>query len=926
MWFRMFLFLVLMWPGLASAQKDLRVFVFGNSLIHHLTDSDETAMPHWLALLARAGGHGLQLDGRWGFLRNFASDLPPEPNWSFAEVERTGLSDRVGFRRVGFDTILINPANFIQYDPPDYPYNGENPNNDTPLAATLRVLDWTENQADGAKFYIYEGWSFMGSITRFPPSNRGYRRYQAHNAGEYHEWYEGYVADLQAARPDLSITLIPVASVLAEILTGVLADMDPEELYSDDAPHGTNNLYFLAGLVTYSALYAEPSPLDMPLPDTLSPLIRDAYPQIVADIWAELGGAVMPQDAQLIIPETGLADPSLALGLSGIADWSTQVPFIDQMKSARPWVGHEPGNWGAWSIERLEAEGYLGPDGWPIAVPEGVEALEAFVLTDQPPEFTSIAGRYLVRWRGQGDFQVGGIARDIERLGPHEVAFSYLPGDGLVSMRINATDPNDPIRDIVVIREDHLPLYEVGAQFNPDWIARIRDARKIRFMDWMFTNGSTQVSWSDRPKPDDFSYHWRGAPVEVMVELANQIGADPWFTLPHMADDDYVRAFAAYVHQHLDSRLHVYAEWSNEVWNFIFPQGAWARDQAVARWGAQAEQGGWMQFAGLRAAEVAQIWTAEYGPDQDRLVRVVATHTGWPGLEADLLLSPLAQAEGLPAPVNAFDAYAVTGYFGFEMGEDAMAGRLRAWLANGTATENVVEELYDGSLGNLMEEIWPYHAGVAAEYGLDLLMYEGGTHVTGHGVQVNDAELTAFYTTFNYSPEMAAIYADLLTAWRDVGGESFNAFVDVATASRWGSWGGLRNLDDVNPRWETLMAFNSVPVGVDRDAGAFLHGVLRRGTDGPDQIEGTPEEDILIGGPGDDVLFARGGADRLNGGLGRDRAVLPGADADYSLAWEGDALLIIGPEGVTRLVFIEELQFEAEMDTVQSLALPEPQL
>jgi hypothetical protein len=665
---------LLLWPAVASAQKDLRAFVYGNSLIHHLTDSDETTVPHWLALMARAGGHGLQLDGRWGFPRDHARDLPPEPNWSFAEVERTGLSDRVGFRRVGFDTIILNPENFIQSNPPDAPYDGDNPNEDTPLAATLRVIDWTEGNAPGARFYIYEGWAFMGSVASYPPSNRGYRRYQAFNAGENHDWYVEFVAQLQAERPDLSVTLIPVGSVLAEVLTGVLADLEPEELYSDDSPHGTANKYFLAALVTYSVLYAEPAPVDLPLPESLSPLIRDAYPQVVAAIWEALGGAPLPDQAQVQIPETGLADPSLAFGLSGINDWSTQVPFIDQMKSARPWVGHEPGQWGAWDVARLEAGGFLSPEGWPVALPEGVEALEAFVLTDQPPAATSVAGRYVVRWTGQGELALGGIARDVERVGPQEMAFDFIPGEGLVALRISATDPADPIRDITVVREDHLPLHEVGAVFNPGWIARIRDARTVRFMDWMFTNGSTQETWEGRPKPSDFSYQWRGAPVEVMVELANQIGADPWFTMPHLADDAYVRAFAAHVHMYLDPRLVAHVEWSNEVWNFIFPQGAWAREQALARWGAAAEQDGWMQFAGVRAAEVARIWAEEYGPDRDRLVTVVATHTGWMGLEEALLTAPLAQAEGLPVPAEAFDAYAVTGIFRVRDGRGCHGG------------------------------------------------------------------------------------------------------------------------------------------------------------------------------------------------------------------------------------------------------------
>jgi hypothetical protein len=35
--------------------------------------------------------------------------------------------------------------------------------------------------------------------------------------------------------------------------------------------------------------------------------------------------------------------------------------------------------------------------------------------------------------------------------------------------------------------------------------------------------------------------------VEVMVKLANLVGASPWFAMPHTADDDYHRKFAAQV-------------------------------------------------------------------------------------------------------------------------------------------------------------------------------------------------------------------------------------------------------------------------------------------------------------------------------------------------------------------------------------------
>ena len=910
----------------AQTDKDRSVFVFGNSLVHHLTDSDQTTMPYWLARLADAGNHGLALDGTWGFMRDFARNLPPTPNWSFDGVDRAWRNDSQAFRMIGFDTVVITPANFIQYQPADRPYDGDNPSGASPFDAALRIIEWTAEQAPGARIFIYEGWSDMAPITRFPPNARGLRRYHAHNQGEYTDWYADFAAMLQDARPDLSINRIPVASILARVLTETaLSDLDGEVFYSDDAPHGTADLYFLTALISYAALYGEAPPAVMDLPDTLSPVLRDIYPEIAALVWSAYSGAVLPDDqARVVVPETGLTNPSLAMGLNGIADWSTQQPFIDLVKSARPWVGHLPGQWGGWGMERLETEGYLDPQGWPRALPPGVTALESFVLTAQDPANTSLTGRYLVRWEGSGRLLIGGLARDIDRPGDNELTFSFRPGDGSVSIRIEETDPADPIRNIVMLNVEHLPMYEVGAVFNPAWIARIRDLRSVRFMDWMDTNGSEQQTWEDRPRIGDFTYFRRGVPVEVMVQLANEIGADPWFTLPHMADDAYVQAFATYVHENLDPRLRTYAEWSNEVWNFLFPQATWARLQAEDRWAEQAQDGGWMQFAGLRAAQVADIWTEVYGEDApDRLVRVIATHTGWLGLEETLLMAPLVQAEGLPAPVTSFDAYAVTGYFGYDLGEDAFAAQLLGWIEDGTATQRSVEALREGSLAELTGQLWPHHARVAAENGLTLLMYEGGTHIVGTGAVTEDDRLTAFYTGLNYSPEIAAIYAELITEWTAQGGEMFNAFVDVSVASRWGSWGSLRHLDDVNARWETLAAFNAVPHGGLRAEGAFEHGVLRVGGAAADRLEGTVEEDILLGGSGDDTLVSFGGADRLNGGAGSDLAVLPGRAEDYAMAFPGTGLLLIGPTGTLHLNDIEAIEFAATPGVILPLTIPE---
>ncbi|WP_144079691.1 hypothetical protein [Rubellimicrobium thermophilum] len=229
--------------------------------------------------------------------------------------------------------------------------------------------------------------------------------------------------------------------------------------------------------------------------------------------------------------------------------------------------------------------GYLSPEGWPRALPPGTDFLETFVMTDLPAGATALAGTYVLRWEGTARIDVGGRARDIRPLGRNALRFAFAPGEGGVSIAVSGLDPADPLRAMTLVREDQEGLFAAGEIFDPDFLDRVGRFRALRFMDWMATNGSAQQHWADRPRLSDFTWAWRGVPVEVMVELANRVGADPWFTLPHGVDDDYVTRFAQLVHDRLDPRLRVHAEWSNEVWNWIFPQAAWARDRAIARWG-----------------------------------------------------------------------------------------------------------------------------------------------------------------------------------------------------------------------------------------------------------------------------------------------------------------------------------------------------
>ena len=857
---------------------------------------------------------------------------------------------------------MINPANFIQYQDPDRAFDGDNAQGYTPLGLTLDVFDWVAANSESPRYFIYEGWADMGTIARsFPPSKRALRKYHRFNRGDYHDWFVTYLGEVKSARPDLDVTLIPVASILSELLSdGPLEALSAEDLYVDTAPHGTPTTYFLAAMITYGAYFGEAAPADFEIPDTISPVVKAAYPelrQVISDLMGEYQQAALPPavtQIETVAAKTralGLDNPPLAMGLNGIADWSTQHPFINVMKTARPWIGHRTREWGGFNVDDLAEMEILDANGYPTRIPSTLRAVEALVLTDQPKEATSLRGKYRLTYKGKGNLKIKGRARRVFHKN-NVATFTFEPGEGPIGIEITSTDPDgtgDYIRDIEIIHEDLIPLAEVGALFNPYWVAEIADLRSVRFMDWMFTNGSSQSRWEERPLQGDFTWGWRGVPVEVMVDLSNLIGADPWFNMPHLADDTYMRNFATYVRDNIDPQRKSYVEFSNEIWNFTFPQAVWVGQKAEEAWGENAAPDAWMQMAGLRAAEMADIWTEVFGDRaEEHLVRVIATHTDWPGLEEGAFFAPLGLKDdpNRKPPVESFDAYAVTGYFGFDLGTDEGAPEVVKWLeearevveAEGRAKglrrvslqlyvdENLhapvvaraIDKLANGSLRELVEEVLPLQAEIAEKHGLEMLMYEGGTHVVGIGGWVSNDELAKFFNYLNYTPEMGALYDQLLSGWVAAGGTLFNAFVDVSPPSQFGSWGAKRYLEDKNPRSVSLARFNSNVQAwwEDRSIGSFDHGAVFPGTDGADRLEGTAARDVMIAARGDDVVLVNGPMDRIHGGEGRDKVILPGQRADYEFSRDGARLVAKSAIHGATMVSVEILEFAGEAGQV----------
>jgi hypothetical protein len=390
---------------------------------------------------------------------------------------------------------------------------------------------------------------------------------------------------------------------------------------------------------------------------------------------------------------------------------------------------------------------------------------------------------------------------------------------GGIGINITALDAGNPLRDIRVLMPGGVcaddpyrwcaddsgcaagtcsPFVDNYATqvFHPTFLDRIKTYRVLRFMDWMATNDSPLVAWSERALPTGVRWSGEaGVPVEVMVDLANRLGADPWFTLPHQADDDFVRQFATVVRDRLDPSLRAWVEYSNEVWNGIFAQAGWARDQGRAAGLGPSDFEAQLQFYSRRAVQVFAIWDEVFG-GTSRLVRVMASQAANSWVSEQVL--------GFEGAAGPSDALAIAPYLGGYLGGPSEQARVAAMSVDDLANELQTVALPEAQ-GWMTAQ-----AAVAATNGVELAAYEGGQHLAGNGGVENDDAINALFDAVNRDPRMGDLYRAYLAAWRAAGGRFFVHFVNCAGWSKWGRWGALEFMTqprDDSPKFDALQNF-----------------------------------------------------------------------------------------------------------------------
>ncbi|MFT6136418.1 MAG: hypothetical protein ACJAZM_002922 [Cyclobacteriaceae bacterium] len=275
---------------------NVRMFIYGHSLINHEppaypTPSNETSVPHWMHFLASESGYNFAANGQYGFLPQHRN-LPPISQWGFDHVSSIWDSDVQSFQEADFNTILLTAGNFIQYQPATENYYNEI---FSPVNATTEIFQWSQNQDEEISLYIYENWpdmaQFISSQVFEDITAEEFANYNEYTLNDFHQWWLDYHDAIISELPNAEVKLIPVGPILARLLTeveGLNTIPIISDLYEDDAPHGRPTIYFLAGLVTYMAVYGTQAPADYSVPETVHESVRNNYIQIVDFIWSEL--------------------------------------------------------------------------------------------------------------------------------------------------------------------------------------------------------------------------------------------------------------------------------------------------------------------------------------------------------------------------------------------------------------------------------------------------------------------------------------------------------------------------------------------------------------------------------------------------------------------------------------------------------------
>ncbi|MEM1217096.1 MAG: T9SS C-terminal target domain-containing protein, partial [Bacteroidota bacterium] len=209
----------LIFTGLQAQSQEVRSFMFGHSLMDHRPAGEssryETTIAYWIHQLAQAGGHSYTATGRFGDLFGQSNNLPPTPDWYYAQAPATSWDDNAtNFGGADFNKIIFTELNYVQWQGPTDTY--WNSDTETPVTAAERLVEWVDAQEPGVDIYLYENWPEMSD---YPLSAPALADYHATTQGSWHDWWVTYQDEILAVTPEQNLKMIPLGPIISKLMT-----------------------------------------------------------------------------------------------------------------------------------------------------------------------------------------------------------------------------------------------------------------------------------------------------------------------------------------------------------------------------------------------------------------------------------------------------------------------------------------------------------------------------------------------------------------------------------------------------------------------------------------------------------------------------------------------------------------------------------
>jgi len=507
----------------------------------------------------------------------------------------------------------------------------------------------------------------------------------------------------------------------------------------------------------------------------------------------------------------------LGVNLESVEDWVRLMPFVDVMKSSRPW-GTPDAPWDEAAPKDAQ--------GWPTADAGVVVNVRTYEPGDENKPYRYMTpGVYKLKFTGRATLSTGA---DIEiRNQTYDAATNRSQAEVVVGatatqLMLAFRNTTNGVKDVSL----RLPGYDDTQTFTNQFSSVLAPFQVVRAMDFLRTNNNAVRTWSERTTPASATQgSHKGAAYEYAIQMANELGKDIWINIPYGADDDYVRSLAQLLKQTLAPGRAVYVEYSNELWNYMFSQAKENLNAAVAEAlggdttltnGQQCTQELFNANAGecntywaghyrvgKRVTRIAQIFSEVHGAAaMNSTVRVVyATQFANPGI-AEQVLKNIATYRATPKSL----LYGVATAPYFYLPTDLVSST--------TATK---DQILQGLEGNLLSDNLPYfaagikengafvrkpytggawtgasHKALADYYGLKSLAYEGGPDFGQ-----SDAN-RATKVAANRDPKMGEQVKREVAQWFGCGNDLFMYFTVSSAWDKYGYWGLTNDPTDLS--------------------------------------------------------------------------------------------------------------------------------